>query len=157
MLELQCFIRGVSHQQAYPLVAYSSLYKTTNKRGAQSQQTSRTTFSKSQIGFHLIQDRSSEIVCSAAATHIPRSYLAVLDHLVHGRRDSVGVLIQTKMSQQHGTREHECSWVGLVLAFDVETDVTAAWLEDSNVSTHIASWNHTWTSDKGCSDICENT
>lgn len=90
-------------------------------------------------------------------THISRSHLTIGNNLVDSLRDSVCVIIETEMSQQHGTREEQSSWVSLVLALDVETDVSATWLEDSNVSAHVAAWDDTWASDQGGCDICENT
>lgn len=91
-------------------------------------------------------------------THsIYQEYLPIGDDLVYGLRDAVGVVVKTKVSQHHGGREDESSWVGLILALDVETDVTAARLEDSDVAAHVASRNNTWATNKTSTDVGKNT
>lgn len=84
--------------------------------------------------------------------HIPLS-----DDIVNGLGDSVGVVVKTNVSQEHASGKDESSGVGLVLALDVETDVSAARLEDGDITTHVASGNNTGTTDETSTNVGENT
>ena len=75
------------------------------------------------------------------------------NHVVNGIGNAVGVIVETEMTEQHGTAEEEGGGVGLVLALDIQTDVTAARLEDSNVAAHVATGNNTRTTDEGGGDV----
>lgn len=55
------------------------------------------------------------------------------------------MIIEAKMSKQHGARQQKSSGVSLILALDVETDVSAAWFEDCYVTAHVATRNNTGT------------
>lgn len=57
------------------------------------------------------------------------------------------MFVETEMSQEHGAGEEQGGGVSLVLALDVETDVTAARLEDGDISAHVAAWDDTWAAD----------
>jgi len=91
------------------------------------------------------------------ATHISRSHLAIGDDLVDSLGNSVGMIVETEMSQQHSTGEEQCSRVSLILALDIETNVSTAWLENGDVSAHVAAWDDTWTTDEGCCNVGKNT
>nr|GFD26821.1 hypothetical protein [Tanacetum cinerariifolium] len=65
-----------------------------------------------------------------------------------GLRDAVGVVVKTNVTEHHGGGQDQSSGVGLVLALDVETDVTASGLEESDVATHVASGDDTRATDK---------
>lgn len=67
------------------------------------------------------------------------------------------MVIKTKVAEQHGAGEDQSAGVGLVLALDVETDVTAAGLEDSDITAHVAAGDDTGTTDKSGSDVGEDT
>ena len=66
------------------------------------------------------------------------------------------MVIQTKVAEQHGAGQQESGGVGLVLALDVETDVTAARLKDGNVPTHVATGDDTRATDKGGANVGQN-
>ena len=61
------------------------------------------------------------------------------------------------MSEEHATTENECRWVCLVLALDIETDVSASWLENGHITTHVATWHDTRSTDQTCTNVGENT
>ena len=61
------------------------------------------------------------------------------------------------MAEKHGAAEEESGRVGLVLALDIETDVSAAGLEDGNVAAHVAAGNDTGTTDESSSNVGEDT
>jgi hypothetical protein len=66
------------------------------------------------------------------------------------------VVIETEVPEQHATREEQSGGVGLVLALDVKTDVTAARLEDSDLAAHVAARNDTRATDEGSTNVGEN-
>ena len=66
------------------------------------------------------------------------------------------MVIETKVAEEHGTAEEESGRVGLVLALDIETDVTAAGLEDGDIAAHVAAGNDTGATDKGSGDVGKN-
>lgn len=66
------------------------------------------------------------------------------------------MLVQSEVTQQHGTRENHCTGVGLVLALDIKTDVTAAGLKDSNITAHVAARHQTRAADERSTDVGEN-
>lgn len=128
--------------------------------------------------FHLIQDGAGEFVGGSLTTHITSSNntgkrhvselfrgfdvgkigcgLPLSDDVVDSLRDTVGVVIQSEVTEEHGAGEDQGSWVSLVLALDVETDVSAARFKDSNISTHVASWDNTGASNKSGTDVGED-
>ena len=61
------------------------------------------------------------------------------------------------MAEKHGAGQKESRWIGLIFAFDVETNVTTARLEDSNLSAHVAARNDTWSTHKSGSDVGQDT
>lgn len=63
------------------------------------------------------------------------------------------MLVKTKVSQHHSAREQHGSWVSLVLALDIKTDVTASRLEDSDITAHVATWDDTGASDESSADV----
>lgn len=73
--------------------------------------------------------------------------------LVNGLRNAVGVVIKTNVSQHHGSRQDQSSGVGLVLALDVKTDVTASGLENGNVAAHVAARNDTRSSNETSTNV----
>lgn len=86
-----------------------------------------------------------------------RINLPLANDAVDGLGDAVGVVIETEVAEEHGTREEESGRVGLVLALDVETDVTAAGLENSNVTTHVGTRDNTGSTDKSSADVGQDT
>lgn len=91
------------------------------------------------------------------ATHVPCPGLALGNDVVNSLADAVGVVVKTKVTKHHAAGENEGSWVGLVLALDVETNVTAARLEDGDITSHVAARNDTWTTDKTGTDVGQDT
>ena len=67
------------------------------------------------------------------------------------------MVIETEVAEEHGTAEEKSGRVGLVLALDIETDVTAAGLEDGDITAHVAAGNDTRATDEGSGDVGENT
>jgi len=67
------------------------------------------------------------------------------------------MVVQTNVSKKHRAGEDQSSRVGLVLALDVEADVTASRLENCDFTSHVASWNNTRATDKTSADIGEDT
>lgn len=53
----------------------------------------------------LLDDGLGEIRGRGGSLDVPRLELAILDDLVDGRGDRVGLLVQTEVSQQHARRE----------------------------------------------------
>jgi hypothetical protein len=123
---------------------------------------------------HLVQDGAGELVSGRVASHVTCSCntviglariserdsifnLPISDNLVDRLRDAVGVVIKTNVSQHHGSGQNQGGRVGLVLALDVETDVTASRLEQGNVTAHIASRDNTGATDKTSTDVREDT
>lgn len=92
-----------------------------------------------------------------ATTHVGGSDLAVRDDLVYRLGDAVGVVVEAEMSEQHGTGQKESGWVSLVLALDIETDVTASGLEYSDVATHVAPGNNAGSTNEASPDVGQDT
>lgn len=82
--------------------------------------------------------------------------LPFADNTVHSLGDTVGVVIETKVTKQHGTGKDHGTGVGLVLTLDVQANVTATRLENSGVTAHVAARNQTGTTDKSGSDVGQN-
>lgn len=83
--------------------------------------------------------------------------LPLSDDVVDSLGDTVGVIIQSEVTEEHRAREDQGSWVSLVLALDVETDVTAARLENSNITAHVATGDETGSTNEGGADVGQNT
>jgi hypothetical protein len=108
-------------------------------------------------GLELVEDGTGELVGGGLAAHIGSANLALGDNGVGGLGDAVSMLIETKMSQQHATGQKHSSRVGLVLALDVKTDVTATRLENSDLTTHVATRNNTGTTNESGTNVGQNT
>lgn len=67
------------------------------------------------------------------------------------------MLIEAEVSQKHGTGQEHGSGVSLVLALDVETDVTATGLENSDLATHVATGDDAGTTNKGSTNVGQDT
>lgn len=76
---------------------------------------------------------------------------------VDGLGDAVGVVVKTKVAQQHAAGQDHGGGVGLVLALDVETDVTATGLEDGDLTAHVAAGDDTGTTNQGGTDVGQDT
>jgi len=105
----------------------------------------------------VVQNGTGELVSGRVTAHIACPGLALGNDIVDSLGDSVGVVVEAKMSQKHAAAENEGGGVGLVLALDVKTDVTASWLEYSDITTHVATWDDTRTSDQSSANVGENT
>ena len=67
------------------------------------------------------------------------------------------MVVETDVAQHHGGGQDQSSGVSLVLALDVETDVTASGLEHGNVAAHVASRDDTGATDKTSTDVGQDT
>lgn len=67
------------------------------------------------------------------------------------------MVIESEMSEEHATGEDHGSGVGLILTLDVETDVTATGLEDSDLATHVAAGDDTGSTNESGADVGQNT
>jgi hypothetical protein len=83
--------------------------------------------------------------------------LPISDNLVNGLGDAVGMVIKTNVAQHHGGGQDQSGRVGLVLALDVKTDVTASRLEDGDVAAHVASRDDSGSSNETSTNVGENT
>lgn len=63
------------------------------------------------------------------------------------------MVVKTQVAEQHRCGEKKSGRVGLVLALDIETDVSATRLEDGNIATHVAAGNDTRTTDESGTDV----
>lgn len=79
------------------------------------------------------------------------------NNVVDSLRDTVGMLVKTKVSQKHGSREKHSSWVGLVLALDIQTNVTASRLEDGHITAHVAPWHKSGSTNKSSSNVGQDS
>lgn len=66
------------------------------------------------------------------------------------------MVIETEVAQEHGAGQDHGTGVGLVLALDVKANVTAAGLEDSNVTTHAATGDNTGSTNEGSANVGQN-
>lgn len=82
--------------------------------------------------------------------------LPFADNIVDRLGDTVGVVIQTKVAEEHGAGKDHGAGVSLVLALDVQADVTATRLEDGNITTHVAARDDTGTTNEGGTDVGQN-
>lgn len=92
-----------------------------------------------------------------AAAHVGSADLAVGNDAVDGLGDAVGVVVEAKMAEKHAARQNQSSRVGLVLTLNVETDVTAARLENGNLTAHIAAGDDTRTTDESGTNVGQDT
>jgi hypothetical protein len=100
-----------------------------------------------------------EFFCNVLAYCIvgPNIYLPLSNDIVDSLGDAIGVIIKAQVTKQHSAGEEQSGWVRLVLAPDIQSDVTAARLEYRDITAHVASWNNTWTSNKCCTDVGKDT
>lgn len=96
----------------------------------------------------MVQHGTRELVSGAHSTHVACSCLALSDNIIHSLGDAVRVVIESQMSQHHRSGEDQSGGVGLVLALDIKTDVTASRLENGNLTTHVASRDNTWSTNQ---------
>lgn len=66
------------------------------------------------------------------------------------------MVIKAEVTEKHGTAEEESGGVGLALALDIKTNVSAAGFEDGNVAAHVAAGNDTGTTNESSSNVGEN-
>jgi len=67
------------------------------------------------------------------------------------------VVIKTNVSQHHGSGQDQSSGVGLVLALDVKTNVTASRLENGNVAAHVATRHDTRAANETSTNVRKDT
>lgn len=81
------------------------------------------------------------------------NYSPFTNNVVDSLRDAVRVVIQTEVTEKHRAGEDHGTGVGLVLALDIQTNVTAARLEHSDIATHVAARHNTGTTNEGRADV----
>src|ERR1700712_5697260 len=67
------------------------------------------------------------------------------------------MVIQTNVPQHHGCRKNQSSWVGLILALDVQPNVTATRLENCDITSHVATGHNSWSTNKACANVGQDT
>lgn len=96
---------------------------------------------------HLVQDSFGELLGRVLAAHVTRADLALSNDGVDSLGDSVRVIVEAKVAEEHASREDQSAGVGLVLALDIEADVSAARFEYSHVTAHVAAGHNTRAAD----------
>lgn len=104
----------------------------------------------------LVQHGGGKVRGGGIAANVLGADLASSQHVVGGLADSVGMLIQTQMAQQHGRRQDHGSGVGLVAALDVETNVSAARLKHSVLTSNVDTGDETRATDKTGTNVGQN-
>lgn len=67
------------------------------------------------------------------------------------------MVVETNVAQHHGGGQDQSRGVGLVLALDVKTDVTASRLENGDVAAHVASGDDTGATDETSANVGQDT
>lgn len=67
------------------------------------------------------------------------------------------MVIETKVTEKHAAGQDHSGRVGLVLALDIETDVTASRLEDGDITAHVAARDNTGATDESGTNVGEDT
>jgi hypothetical protein len=73
-----------------------------------------------------LNDSVGEFLGGTGTADISSSNITGLDGFIDGRRDSVGMFIQTQVSQHHNTAEKLGSRVSRVLVLNIKTNVTTS-------------------------------
>ena len=79
------------------------------------------------------------------------------NNIVDGVGDAVGMVVEAEVTEEHGSAEEQSGRVGLVLALDVKTNVSAAGFENSDITAHVAAGNDTGASNKSGGNVGQNT
>lgn len=104
----------------------------------------------------MVQDSPGELVRGVVATHVAGADFALGNNSVDSLGDPVGVVVEAKVAQEHASRQNQRARVCLVLALDIETDVTATGLEHGNVAAHVAAWHNTRATNKRGANVGQN-
>lgn len=67
------------------------------------------------------------------------------------------MVVKPHVTQQHTAAQNQRCGVGLILAPDVKSDVTAAWFEYCYFATHIAAWHKPRPTDQTGADVGQDT
>ena len=84
-------------------------------------------------------------------------YSPFTNHVIDSLGNAVCMVVESEMAEKHRTRQNHSARVGLILAFDIKTNVTAARLENSNISSHVASGNNAGSTNEGSANVGKNT
>jgi hypothetical protein len=79
------------------------------------------------------------------------------NNTINRLRDTIGMVIQSKVAEQHSSGKDQSCRVGLVLALDIETDMAASGFKDSDFAAHVAARDDTRSSNKASSDVGQDT
>lgn len=82
-----------------------------------------------------------------------RICIPISNNVIYGLRDPVCVLVQAKVTEEHGSRQNHGGRVSLVLALDVKADVTAAGFENSNITADVAARDETRSTNKSGGNV----
>ena len=105
---------------------------------------------------HLVENGACELVRRGIAAHVSCPALAIGDNVVDSLGNAVRVVVESNVPQHHGCRQQQRRWVSLILALDIETDVSAARLEHSDVTANVAARHDTGAADQTSADVGEN-
>lgn len=99
-------------------------------------------------GQSLGQHGLGEVRSRSRSTNIGSLGRSLSNDVVHALGDNVGLVLQSKVTEEHGSRQQKSSGVSLVLAHDVLSDVTASGLKEGVLAAKVASWDDTGSTDE---------
>ena len=67
------------------------------------------------------------------------------------------MVIKTEMAEKHSSTKDHSSGVGLILALDIQADVTATRLENGNLTTHVAARDNTGATNESSTNVGQDT
>lgn len=108
-------------------------------------------------GLKLVEDGLGELRSGSVTANILGSDGTISKNIVGGLGNSVGVLIEAKVTQKHRGRKNHSGRVGLVATLNVKTNVSAAGLEDSVLTANVDTRNQTGATDKGSTNVTKNS
>lgn len=104
----------------------------------------------------LVEDGSGELRGGSSTANVLGSNGGISKDIVSGLGDSVGMLIETKVTQKHRGRKNHGGGVGLVAALNVKTNVSATGLKDSVLTANVDTGNETGATNKGSTNVTQN-
>lgn len=111
---------------------------------------------RSAVALHRIENCSRVFFSRGRTAHVPGPDLPLCDVVVHSLADPVGMVVQTEVTKHHASAQKQGRRIGLVLALDIETNMSASRLEHGNFPTHVATWDDSRSTDESSADVGEN-